>query len=294
MNKQLREEISYMINRRKFLKSTALGILGFHLTNSQLLSLSKPNDEVSALLRKIMISEKNIGGVISQIAYSQIGKPYIGGTLDIDQEEKLIYQFDGYDCLTFVETVLALARITVKNKVTLEAFKHELTSIRYNKGIINGYASRSHYTSEWISSNKQLGIIKDLSKELGGELMTNEVNFMSTHPQFYKALTADSTLISHIEKNEAVVNNTQRYYIPKSKLEACDNKIQSGDILVIATSKSGLDYSHLGFAYRPKSTKKLHFLHASSNEKKVILDGEFSKYLDKSKSAIGFSLIRPI
>ncbi len=294
MNKQLREEISYMINRRKFLKSTALGILGFHLTNSQLLSLSKPNDEVSALLRKIMISEKNIGGVISQIAYSQIGKPYIGGTLDIDQEEKLIYQFDGYDCLTFVETVLALARITVKNKVTLEAFKHELTSIRYNKGIINGYASRSHYTSEWISSNKQLGIIKDLSKELGGELMTNEVNFMSTHPQFYKALTADSTLISHIEKNEAVVNNTQRYYIPKSKLEACDNKIQNGDILVIATSKSGLDYSHLGFAYRPKSTKKLHFLHASSNEKKVILDGEFSKYLDKSKSAIGFSLIRPI
>ena len=294
MNKQPREEISYMINRRTFLKSTALGMLGLHLNSSQLLSISKPNDEVSALLRKIKISEKNIGGVISQIAYSQIGKPYIGGTLDINQEEKLIYQFDGYDCLTFVETVLALARILIKNKVALESFKHELTSIRYNRGIINGYASRSHYTSEWISSNKTLGIIKDLSKELGGELMTNEVNFMSTHPQFYKALSADSTLINSIKANEALVNNTERYYIPKSKLEACDNKIQNGDVLVIATSKSGLDYSHLGFAYRPKSTKKLHFLHASSNEKKVILDGEFAKYLDKSKSAIGFSVIRPI
>lgn len=294
MNKQLKEKISNMINRRTFLQSAALGILGFHLNNSQLLSLSKPNDEVSALLRKIKISEKNIGGVISQIAYSQIGKPYIGGTLDIDQEEKLIYQFDGYDCLTFVETVLALARISMKNKETLEAFKHELTSIRYNMGIINGYASRSHYTSEWISSNKTLGIIKDLSKELGGELMTNEVNFMSTHPQFYKALTADSSLINSIKANEAVVNNIQRYYIPKAKLDACVDKIQNGDILVIATSKSGLDYSHLGFAYRPKSTKILHFLHASSNEKKVILDGEFSKYLEKSKSAIGFSVIRPI
>lgn len=283
-----------MINRRTFIQSAAFGLFGFHLNSSQLLSLSKPNDEVSALLCKINISEKNIGGVISQIAYSQIGKPYIGGTLDIDQEEKLIYQFDAYDCLTFVETVLALARITVKNKATLEAFKHELTSIRYNKGIINGYASRSHYTSEWISSNKALGIIKDLSKELGGELMTNEVNFMSTHPKFYKALTADSTLINSIKTNEAVVNNSQRYFIPKAKLDACVDKIQSGDILVIATSKSGLDYSHLGFAYRPKSTKKLHFLHASSNEKKVILDGEFSKYLEKSKSAIGFSVIRPI
>jgi len=116
---------------------------------------------------------------------------------------------------------------------------------------------------------------------------------MSKNAYLYKSLKDNPAMIAKISENEAQVNSVDRYYISKTNLPKIQSKIQNGDIITVATSKVGLDYSHLGIAYR-NSDDEVCLMHASSNKKKVILDAELIEYLDKSKSALGISVLRPL
>ena len=64
-------------------------------------------------------------------------------SLDRDGEEELVIRTDAVDCLTFVEYTLAQALGS--------SFTENLQKIRYRDGIIDGYPSRLHYTSDWAS-----------------------------------------------------------------------------------------------------------------------------------------------
>lgn len=242
---------------------------------------------------------KNIGDLVAEIAKSFIDKPYIGGTLDAGYiadksfSEKLIYKLDRFDCVTLCETALSLARAIKSGNLSQENFEKELIGIRYRNGKIIGYASRLHYTSEWVADNAARNNIEDLSQKFGGKAFNTKVFFMSQNPQYYDALKNDNSLISKIAENENKINQSKRYYIPTNEVIKAVPEIHTGDIISIATNKAGLDYSHLGIAYRTVDNK-LHFLHASSNQKKVTLDDELVKYLQKSKSAIGISVLRPV
>lgn len=284
-----------MISRREFLRNTALVTLGSMIPLNSM--MSNPNNlqllGIIDSIKKMNLSNHKIGEIVFKIAKTFVGKPYIGGTLDSQEFESLVYSLDGFDCVTFCETSLALARISKAQKFTVNAFESELTKIRYQNGRIDGYASRSHYSSEWIISNTKLGILKDLSKELNGHKFSTKVYFMSQNAHLYKSLKDNRDMINKIVTNENAVNDTERYFIAKSEVATIQSKIQTGDFILIATSKAGLDYSHLGIAYR-NSKNKLCIMHASSNKKEVIMDGELLDYLDKSKTTIGISVLRPL
>ncbi len=284
-----------MTNRRKFLKYVGIGAIASLLfMNTGFASNSDSQlSKVLESVRAMNVNKVQIGELVTKIGKSFVGKPYIGGTLDTQDTESLIYSLDGFDCVTFCETTLALARIAKQNHYTTKDFESELTKIRYKGGRILGYASRNHYSSEWIISNVELGILKDLSKDLKGRVFSSQVYFMSRNANLYKALKEDPAMTGEIAKNESKVNSTERYYIAKADIPKILSKINSGDIIIIATSKPGLDYSHLGIAYR-NSNGKLCLMHASSNKKEVILDSELLDYLDKSKSTIGISVLRPL
>ena len=82
-------------------------------------------------------------------------------------------------------------------------------------------------------------------------------------------------------------------YIPKELLN--DNResmdIEDGDIVALVTNIDGLDVSHIGFAFWQDG--KLHLLHASSGEGKVIRDHTtlFSYQMGKSRQT-GIRVIR--
>ena len=50
--------------------------------------------------------------------------PYVAHTLEVNEEEKLVVNFDEVDCTTFVEYVLALALSPVKNGTIDNADSH--------------------------------------------------------------------------------------------------------------------------------------------------------------------------
>src|SRR6202451_4892236 len=64
---------------------------------------------------------------------------------------------DGIDCVTYIETVVALARAS-----TVDDFIEWLRKIRYERGLIQ-WGRRNHYMTLWIRNNVRNGILKPVS-----------------------------------------------------------------------------------------------------------------------------------
>jgi hypothetical protein len=222
-----------------------------------------------------------------------LGKPYVANTLELNDSEKLVVNLRELDCTTFVETSLALAQTAKSRDFSFESFKKKLTNIRYREGKLNQYPSRLHYFSDWIFDNQQKGIIQDITRKIGGDSIRFNVGFMSKNPDKYKALSAHPEFIPIVADQEKAINQRTYYYIPKSRIASICYKVKSGDIIAITTSYKGLDISHVGFALW--QVKELHFLHASSQFKKVIVSEKtLSDYVNGVKSNTGVIVVRPL
>lgn len=205
-------------------------------------------------------------------AKSFIGTPYKGGTLDSGRNETLIVRTDSLDCTTYVETVLALYLSSFKDNPGYDDFSEELRYIRYRGGVIDGYASRLHYFSDWASDNEKKGILREVTQEGEHDVRLCSLNYMTTHSNLYRQLKDNDSLISEISKVEKSWIDYKMPYIPKNVLNSSkdDSLVEDGDILALTTNISGLDVLHLGFALWIDG--RLHLLHASSLHGKVIID----------------------
>lgn len=206
-------------------------------------------------------------------AKQMLGVSYVAGTLDGNEKEQLVVRTDALDCTTFVETVLALCIADKRGEQTYGSFKKALTDVRYRDGILDGYASRLHYFSDWIRNNEQMGFVRECTAETSCS-QTKELwlNFMTTHVDSYLPMKKDSSLVFRMDAIEKAWQGVEVSFIPKNKLHLSpdDLKIENGDILTITTNIKGLDVVHVGFAFWKSG--QLHLLHASSVAKKVIED----------------------
>src|SRR5690606_26000414 len=105
-----------------------------------------------------------IGDRTVAIARWFVGERYTPCTLETGDAERLVVDLDDFDCVTYVETMLAMARVLGRGTPSYDAFRDELRRIRYRGGEIAGYASRLHYFSDWIADNERLGIVRDLTR----------------------------------------------------------------------------------------------------------------------------------
>ena len=76
------------------------------------------------------LSTKPIGDVIVRIGESFTGTDYKAYTLETEGVEKLVVDLKGFDCTTFLESVLAFARLIKKDSASFENYLKELTYIR--------------------------------------------------------------------------------------------------------------------------------------------------------------------
>lgn len=221
-----------------------------------------------------------------------LGKPYVASTLEKNKKEKLVVNFEEFDCTTFVETCLALSLTLKSEQQTYENYCKNLTNIRYRKGIIDGYTSRLHYVTEWIDNAESDSLLQNISITIGGKEYNKSLNFMSKHPQYYEKLKDDSSNLIKIKDIESAINKRGMYaFVPIGAIYRAKRYINDGDIIIFATSIDGLDYSHIGIAY--KQNESLHFIHASSRAKKVIIESKtIEEYCQSSKKCTGISVLR--
>lgn len=240
------------------------------------------------------LASKPVNDVIAEIGKSFLGTNYAASALEREGEEQLVTNLTGLDCTTLLENALVFARLIKSGKTTFDEYLDELQFIRYRGGIIDGYTSRLHYFSDWIADNIKKGVVKDVTKEVGGEKFKFALNFMSTHPASYKQLKENPSFVPVIEKQEKEINSREYYFIPREKVVKIEDKIQNGDLLAITTNIKGLDVGHVGIAVKEKDGR-IHLLHAPTVGSKVqITDEPLSSYLAKVKKHSGIIVLRAV
>jgi hypothetical protein len=192
-----------------------------------------------------------------------------------------------------VDNVFALTRTFAHENPDFEVYLNELQQLRYRGGVIDGYVSRLHYTTDWIADNERKGIVSDKTKRLicAKKKLPVNVSYMSSHPQFYPMLKNDSAAVDAIRRIEEAINSRPHYFIPKDKITTCAKGIATGDMVCLATKMKGLDTSHVGIAYWLDG--QLTFIHASLKYKRVIVNSEsLAEYCMNDKNNLGVIVVK--
>ena len=240
------------------------------------------------------LSSKPIGDIIVDIGKTFIGTNYAAHTLEKGEKENLVIHLSGLDCYTFFESSLALARCIKLGKTDFKDFENQIGKIRYRNGIINGFASRLNYMEDWLSNNQKKGIVKDVTKQIGGILYKKKIDFMSTHPNLYKRLKNNPEVFNQIKAIEDSINSRKYYYIPQNDISKYEKGIHNGDIIFLTTGIAGLDIGHTGIAVKMKDGR-IHFMHAPDVGKKVqITKVPLSEYVKMLRRHTGIMVIRPL
>ncbi|HMM35354.1 MAG TPA: DUF1460 domain-containing protein, partial [Thermoanaerobaculia bacterium] len=100
-----------------------------------LLALAKPHTSLPAR--------------VEALSASLLGAPYVAHALvgSATEPEALVAPLDGFDCVTYVESVLALARAGDPSR-----FVEELRALRYDGGRVE-WERRNHYMTDWVRRN---------------------------------------------------------------------------------------------------------------------------------------------
>jgi len=236
-------------------------------------------------------SSNNSGDLLAQTALFFLDTPYVAHTLEGNYEEQLVVNLRGLDCVTIVESSVALVRAFQQGELSVEQFKNQLQFVRYRDGVIDGYPSRLHYFSDWIVNNEKNGIIRDITREIGGVPIRFHLNIMSTRPDSYPALKNRPDFVERIQAVEHDINERTFYFIPRHRIELKRDSIRTGDIICFVTSIEGLDISHVGIAYWVDD--KLTFIHASLSAMKVLIEPRsIADYVEAIRHNTGIIVLR--
>lgn len=295
------------MKRRTFLQATSAAAIAAISTSSRAFSFlqeaskkawENPDPHTASMITRTLqaikkhnIAKEPIGKAIVKIGSYYVGVPYEGGTLEGPGEEVCRVKLGGLDCVTFFESMLNFARTGRSGLLTEEDFFANMIHTRYRGGKVDGYASRLHYTSDWILDNVKKGVVTDISKELGGKKHTFVLNFMSKHPEYYpsmKGVEADKILMA-----ENKIRQHTFHVIPKEDVRGIKKQLQDGDIVCFVSGVEGLDFGHTGLIYVDDNLDR-RLMHASSTHKKVLIDAPIDEYIESVEKHKGLVVVRPL
>lgn len=238
------------------------------------------------------LTELPVGDVVTEVGKSFLGVNYEPFTLEKPGDESLVVNLRGLDCTTFLENCVVFTRLIKQGKSDFSEYLTELQYIRYRGGRIDGYHSRLHYFTDWIHDNQSKGIVKDVTKEIGGVPYIKKVSFMTENQNLYRQIKGNPENLKAIKETEEEINSRQYFYIPKKDVSGVEKKIKNGDLIAITSSVNGLDINHVGIAIEVEG--RIHFMHAPQVGFKVqITDVPLEKYLAGIKKHTGIMVLRP-
>lgn len=240
-----------------------------------------------------------LGRLVLRACELAVGSAYAFRKLDVyireegeREEEPLSLSLTHFEAVTLIESALALARCVRQGTGTWEAFGREVERLRYRGGRRDGYPSRLHYFSEWISDNAARGILRDMGPELGGVPDTRPLRLMTTHRSNYIALQSDAVFAAMVEQ-EKRLDTAPRWVVPAKEVPAASERIEPGDIVAFASGRRGLDVSHAGIAVRD-ANGALRVLQALFSANRVELSAETLPEHVASRRATGILVARPV
>jgi hypothetical protein len=177
------------------------------------------------------------------------GYTLIGGPR---QPEKFVARDDGFDCVTFCETVLAAAKAS-----DLGEFETNLKAIRYHNGVVE-WRERNHYFFEWSQHNIDNNTCRPIAMDGSVELQKS----VYWHRQLGR-------------------RRFTMKVIPRATLLANKSTLAAGDIIGFVTARPNMDYFHVGFVAFGSGGELL-LRHASLSRHRV-LDERMDRFLGANR-----------
>jgi hypothetical protein len=209
-------------------------------------------------------SEQSVGSRIDVLSRSFLGRIYKPNPLigSADTAEVFTASLDGFDCVTYIETVVALARAS-----NVDDFIGRLRKIRYERGRIQ-WKRRNHYMTLWIRNNVREGIIKPVS--------VPNVPTRSTE----RVLNVVPGLAPQRIRLKCV---------PKPAARRLEPHLQTGDLIFFASTRKNLDVFHAGIIVRDGN--KVSMRHASRSNG-LVAEQKLSEFVKANRMA-GVIVVRP-
>ncbi len=231
------------------------------------------------------------GELALEIGKCFLGTPYRSGTLESKGPEHLVVNLKEFDCFTFVENVTALVCLLTSPQNSFDAFRRILRKIRYRQGRVQGYPSRLHYFSDWIHDNQKKSFrhrcdtrSRREAVEEGDQLHDDPSGALSPSERIRRTFEKCSQLNRRSAEGRCLS-------FQRKGVRGLEARIRDGDLIAIMTTTEGLDVQHVGLAVRVRN--RVHLLHASSVEGKVILSKEtLYRYLIESNTRSGIMVAR--
>ena len=243
-----------------------------------------------------------LGRAAVRVGELAVGTPYEAFTLEAYlkaggspvRTEPLTLSLTRFDCVSLVESCLAVARVAAREGAPeWDAFAREMERMRYRGGVREGYVSRLHYFSEWISDNERRGLARELGAELGGVADTRPLRFMTEHRESYPALEHPE-VFREIAEMERSLDGRPRRVVRTARIPEVSDRIDTGDVLAFATSIEGLDVTHSAFAYRDREGV-LRVLHAPLSGGVVeVTRSTLPEYVAGIRRSTGILVARPL
>ena len=208
--------------------------------------------------------DDSVPGRIEVLSRHFLGHPYQANPLigSAHTPEVFTASLDGFDCVTYIETIVALAFAS-----DLDSFTEWLRLIRYEQGRIQ-WERRNHYMTVWIRNNVCKGIIKPVS--IPAIPIVSRQRVLNVVP----GLAAKRTRVK---------------CIPKAAVPRLEPHLQSGDLIFFASTRKNLDMFHAGIIVR--DGKRISMRHASRSQGGVV-EQELSEFLKANRMA-GVIVVRP-
>ncbi len=233
---------------------------------------------------------ESFGQLVARAAHLQLGVPYAPAASP--DPEALVIDLETFDCVTLIESTLAVARCTWAGTEDVECFAREVQASRYKAGKVDGFISRLHYFSDWFDDNAKRGRVQELTPKLGGHEITVPSFFLSLHGKAHPAM-ARADVRAQVAELEARLSRTPSLILEREQLAKAQRHLESGDLVAIVTTKPGILISHVGFVWMD-ADKKPRFMHASSHHGRVLVTSEVATYVGRWPDRRGAVIARPL
>jgi hypothetical protein len=169
---------------------------------------------------------------------------------------------DGFDCVTYVESVLALARSS-----NTTDFRRNLRQIRYRAGRVS-WSDRNHYMTDWARRNVARGALRSLTRGAGTILRGRRLETVPGLPR----------------------RNVQVRCFPKRSYGRIAKRLATGDVVLFVSTKPNLDVFHMGLVVQGPRGPRLR--HAARSRGRVV-EQRLADFMAAQRMS-GFVVLRPL
>ena len=197
------------------------------------------------------------GGRIDLLSRRFVGRRYEQNPLigSADVVEVFVTSLDRFDCVTYIETVLALSRAS-----SVAGFSEWLRKIRYERGHVQ-WGRRNHYMTDWIRNNTRNETLRSVSNPALPSVRKERVlNVVPGLP----------------------AKRVRMKCVPKAAVSRLEPILQIGDLIFFVSTRRNLDVFHAGIVVR--NGQRILMRHASRSQGGVV-EQELREFLRTNRMA---------